>query len=343
MAARALVAGVFGAYYHVLPLAEPLAGESRRRFLGERFKAKPRGKLRIEYGEKNAGYNKLRETLLAIGDTVEIEADANNPDTYVITAVDPRRNEINRASFGRQQCLAANVDGVIVMSSIRSPDFNLGFVERCLAEVQIAGAEVILIVNKFDLLQQATGRIAETDDANEKIFAYYEKIGIPVFRESIFGGLSPRLKERLTQGTWLLLGQSGTGKSTLLNKVLGKDLQIVGEVSLIDKGRHTTTNPALYYGAANPDLILIDVPGLREFGMHHRDAQAIRLGFPDFMELQCRFENCLHLREPGCAVKAALEAGDIPEFRYRCYVSMLDTVGENFKPRKGDYWRGIRK
>lgn len=326
MAARALVAGVFGAYYHVLPF--PLGGA--------RFKAKPRGKLRIDYKEKNTGYNKLRETLLAIGDTVEIETDANNPDTYIITSVDPRRNAVHRASFGRQQCLAANIDGVVVMASIRSPDFNLGFVERCLAEIQIAGIDPVLIVNKFDLIDSL-------DTENEKIFDYYTKIGVSVFRESVQGGLTPALKARLNTGTWLLLGQSGTGKSTLLNKILGEDLQVVGEVSLIDKGRHTTTNPALYYSARHQNLILIDVPGLREFGMHHRDAQELRMGFPDFAELTCRFENCLHLKEPGCGVKAALEAGDIPEFRYRCYVSMLDTVGENFKPRKGDYWRGIRK
>lgn len=329
-AARALVAGIFGAYYHVLPL--PFGTDAE----GKRFKAKTRGKLRIEYREKNEGYKKLRESLLAIGDIVEIDTDANNPDTYIITAVEKRRNAIHRASFGRQQCLAANVDGVVVMASIRSPDFNLGFVERCIAEVRIAGADVILVVNKFDLV--------ETLDADtENIFTYYRKIALPVFQETLQTGLSPGLRDRLSRGTWLLLGQSGTGKSTLLNKLFGEDLQIVGEVSLINKGRHTTTNPALYYSPRRNDLILIDVPGLREFGMHHREAQEIRVGFPDFAELQCRFENCLHLKEPGCAVKAAIESGEIPEFRYRCYVSMLDTVGENFKPRKGDYWRGIRK
>lgn len=329
-ALRALVAGIFGAYYHVLPL--PFGTDAE----GKRFKAKTRGKLRIEYKEKNAGYNKLREMLLAIGDTVEITEDSNNPDTYVIQSVDERRNAIHRASFGRLQCLAANVDGVVVMASIRSPDFNLGFVERCIAEVRIAGVDVILVVNKFDLVD-----ILDEDTAN--IFAYYRKIALPVFQETLQTGLSPELRERLNHGTWLLLGQSGTGKSTLLNKLFGEDLQIVGEVSLINKGRHTTTNPALYYSPRRSDLILIDVPGLREFGMHHREAQEIQMGFPDFAEKQCRFENCLHLKEPGCAVKAALEAGEIPEFRYRCYVSMLDTVGENFKPRKGDYWRGIRK
>jgi ribosome biogenesis GTPase / thiamine phosphate phosphatase len=324
--ARALVAGVFGAYYHVLPL--PLGPE--------RLKAKPRGKLRVDYKEKNAGYNKLRETLLAIGDTVTIENDPQNPDTVVITAVDERRNAVHRASFGRQQCLAANVEGVVIMSSIRSPDFNLGFVERCMAEIQLVGVPVILIVNKFDLAHAITAD-------EENILSYYKKIGIPVFQESVLKGISPELTAKLGKGTWLILGQSGTGKSTLLNRLLGEELQTVGEVSLIDKGRHTTTNPALYFSTKQEGLILIDVPGLREFGMHHRQAQEIRLGFPDFTERQCRFENCLHLREPGCGVKAALEAGEIPEFRYRCYVSMLDTVGEDFKPRKGDYWRGIRK
>jgi ribosome biogenesis GTPase / thiamine phosphate phosphatase len=323
---RALVAGVFGAYYHVLPLP----------FCGERYKARTRGKLRIDYQEKNAGYKKLREALLCIGDTVTIAEDPQNPDTYVIKDVDKRRNAIHRASFGRMQCLAANVDGVVIMASINSPDFNLGFVERCMAEVRIAGIDAVLIVNKLDLVDKPSEDLTN-------IFNYYAKIGIKIFLESIRNGLSSGLQDTLARGTWLLLGQSGTGKSTLLNRVFGENLQTVGDVSLIQKGRHTTTNPALYYSPNNSELVLIDVPGLREFGLHHREAIEMRDGYSDFAEFACRFENCLHLNEPGCGVKAALETGEIPEFRYRCYVSMLDTVGENFKPRKGDYWRGIRK
>jgi len=329
---RALVAGVFGAFYHVLLFTE----HEGRRFFGERRLAKPRGKLRIDYRERNTGYNKLRETLLAIGDVVEVSVDAKNPETMLIVAVEKRRNAIHRASFGRQQCLAANVDGVVIMASVRSPDFNLGFVERCLAEVTIARADVALVVNKYDLV---TGG----DEETEKVLAYYEKCGFSVFRESVLGGVSEGLAERLESGTWLLLGQSGTGKSTLMNRLLGDERQVVGEVSQIEKGRHTTTNPALHFSPRHTQLVLIDVPGLREFGLHHRHAQEIRMGYPDFLRHPCRFENCLHLHEPGCGVKTAIASGELPEFRYRCYVSMLDTVQENFKPRKGDYWRGIRK
>ncbi len=324
---KALVAGVFGAYHHVLPY--PLVSRA------ERFKAKARGKLRIEYRERNEGYQKLRESLLAVGDIVDISEDAKNPDTWIIESVDKRRNAVHRASFGRQQCLAANIDGVVVMASVRSPDFNLGFVERCLAEIQISGVSVMLIVNKFDLVDQV-------DAETEKILGWYEKIPFAVYRETLKDGLSPALRAKFSSGTWLLLGQSGTGKSTLLNQLFGQSLQAVGEVSLINKGRHTTTNPALYCDPENSQLVLIDVPGLREFGMHHRDAQEIRQAYPDFMQYQCRFENCLHLNEPGCEIKKAVEVGELPEFRYRFYVSMLDTVKENFKPRKGDYWRGIR-
>lgn len=334
-ATRALVAGLFGAYYHVLPLDTPSATRGEP-LLRPRLQAKTRGKLRIDYREKNQGYKKLRESLLAIGDIVEIEPDANNAETWVIQSVEERRNAIHRASFGRQQCLAANVDGVVVMASVRSPEFNLGFVERCLAEIRIAGVEVILVVNKFDLLEAP-------DKDTESILTYYEKTGLQVYRESVQGELSADLKARLDHGTWLLLGQSGTGKSTLLNRVFGENVQIVGEVSLINKGRHTTTNPALFYSPLKDDLVLIDVPGLREFGMHHRDVHEIRGGYPDFDEFPCRFEDCRHLNEPGCGIKEALAEGKIPEFRYRYYVAMLDTVDESFKPRKGDYWRGIRK
>lgn len=328
---RALVAGLFGAYYHVIPLADVPSAVGSKRLL-----AKTRGKLRIDYREKNEGYNKLRESLLSIGDIVAIADDVKNTETCVITGVEPRRNAIHRASFGRQQCLAANVDGVVVMTSVAAPDFNLGFAERCLAEINIAGVDVFVIANKCDLVTEITDNL-------EEIFSWYERIGIAVFRESLLQKQSKALQERLARGTWLLLGQSGTGKSTLLNKILGADLQVVGDVSLIQKGRHTTTNPALFASAAHPDLALIDVPGLREFGLHHREPTEIRTGYPDFMTLQCRFENCLHLNEPGCGVKAALANRDLPEFRYRSYVGLLDTVNEHFKPRKGDYWRGIRK
>ncbi|MBV6493951.1 MAG: putative ribosome biogenesis GTPase RsgA [Turneriella sp.] len=328
---RALIAGIFGAYYHILPFIEH---EGKRIFL-PRLKAKTRGKLRIDYQEKNVGYKKLRETLLAVGDVATISYDEKNLETAVITGVEARHNAIHRASFGRQQCLAANVDGVLVMASILSPDFSLGFVERSLAEIHIAGAKAALIVNKYDLVKK---RIDET----ENIFNYYEKIGIHVFRESVKISLSEKLRNFLIQGTWLILGQSGTGKSTLLNRALEGDIQSVGELSLIEKGRHTTTNPALYFNPKQAGLVLIDVPGLREFGMHHRDAHEVKQGFPDFTSYACRFENCIHLKEPGCAIKNAVEAGDIPQFRYRSYVSMLDTVSEDFKPRKGDYWRGIK-
>lgn len=329
---KALVAGVFGAFYHVLPFTE----KEGRRHYGERCLAKTRGKLRIDYREKNTGYNKLRESLLAIGDIVDIGVDSQNTETMVIYSVEQRRNAIHRASFGRQQCLAANVDGVVVMASVRSPEFNLGFVERCLAEANIAGVAVVLVVNKYDL-------VVAGERETESLLDYYSRCGFKVFRESILNGPSENLKQSLALGTWLILGQSGTGKSTLMNALLGEERQAVGEVSQIDKGRHTTTNPVLYYSPQQVQLTLIDVPGLREFGMQHREAREIRLGYPDFMRYACRFEDCLHLNEPGCGVKDALARGELADFRYRCYKAILDSVRESFKPRKGDYWRGVRR
>lgn len=329
---KALVAGVFGAFYHVLPFTEI---DGRRNY-GERSLAKPRGKLRIDYREKNTGYNKLRENLLAIGDIVEVGVDSQNTETMVIFAVEKRRNAIHRASFGRQQCLAANVDGVVVMASVRSPEFNLGFVERCLAEANIAGVAVVLVINKYDLAPHG-------DRETDSVADYYARCGFSIFRESIVTGPSEQLKQTVASGTWLILGQSGTGKSTLMNALLGEKRQAVGEISQIEKGRHTTTNPVLYYSPQQVQLTLVDVPGLREFGMHHREAQEIRLGYPDFLRYACRFEDCLHRNEPGCGVKAALERGELADFRYRCYLSILDSVQESFKPRKGDYWRGVRR
>jgi ribosome biogenesis GTPase len=222
------------------------------------------------------------------------------------------------------------------MASLRSPDFNPGFVERCLVEVIIAGAEFALVVNKYDL-------VTESDPESEQFLSYYEKCGFSVFRESILRGISEELAKRVAAGTWLLLGQSGTGKSTLMNRLLGADRQAVGEISQIEKGRHTTTNPVLHLSPRQAQLALIDVPGLREFGLKHRDVQEIRNGYPDFLQYACRFENCLHLNEPGCAVKNAVAKSELPEFRYRYYSAIIDALNEDYKPRKGDYWRGVRK
>ncbi|MCX7632240.1 MAG: ribosome small subunit-dependent GTPase A [Turneriella sp.] len=329
---QALIAGIFGAYYHVLPFTE----NNGKRQYHERRLAKPRGKLRIEYREKNTGYNKLHESLLAIGDIVTVEEDTKNLDILAISAVAERRNAIYRASFERQQCLAANTDGVIVFTSFTMPDFNHGFVERCLAEVQIAGAAAILLVNKIDLYH-------EPEPEKEAILGYYHNCGIPVYRESVLERISEKLKSHLTEGIWLLLGQSGTGKSTFMNRLLGENLRAVGELSQVQKGRHTTTNPALYFSKHHEHLALIDVPGLREFGLRHRSPQELRLGYPDFLRFPCRFENCLHCDEPDCGVKTALAEGKIPAFRYNAYRAILATLQEEFKPRKGDYWRGIRR
>ena len=322
----AIVSGVYGAFFHVTFEQNPQV----------KYLAKTRGKLRIEYKKRNTGYQNLKEALLAVGDRVQVEPDTHQNDHYAIVNVEPRVNSIHRASFGRRQCLAANIDGVLVVTSYEQPDFNFGFIERCIAEAHLAEIPVSLIINKNDL------RKTEPHEA-DLYAAHYRTLGIHVFSENLKLAPSNELTKHLQRGYFLLLGQSGTGKSTLLNKVFAIDLQEIGEISLIQKGRHTTTNPILLFSPKLNNLALIDVPGLREFGMQHRSIDEMRHAFPEFSNFTCRFDNCSHRKEPGCGVREAAEAGYIPLFRYQSYQSMIASLDENFRPRRGDYWRGIKQ
>lgn len=343
---KAVIAGVYGAFYHVRILNEKDIPESFRSFAlvqkghGAVFLAKPRGKLRLDAKSKNAGYNVIPQMLLAIGDYIDVEFTKQSSDTDTllsITAFHERKNSMHRAAFARNQCLAANLNHVVIMTAYAEPAYNPGFTERVLAESVIAGIDTAIVLNKEDLKKNLSDEILAV--INERI-SFYSSFGIHIFHERLQETVSDNLRSYLHNGRSLLVGLSGSGKSTLLNKISGEKIQQTAEVSDIKKGRHTTTNPIAYL--CDDNIELIDVPGLREYGLQHRNLTQLRMAFPEFYDYPCRFENCSHKNEPGCGVQLAVNEGKIPAFRYQSFLSLTEGLSESYKPRKGDYWRGIR-
>ena len=239
----------------------------------------------------------------ACGDWVRISP--VNSEQAVIEDYLPRQSLLYRQDAWKTKLIAANVDKLfIVTAAVPAPNELL--LQRALLAAEAAGIEAAVVVNKADLPETAAWR--------EKL-SFYESLGYPVAETCALDN-ADNLRPLMQGHTNIFLGQSGVGKSTLTNALLGSDAARVGEISTaLDSGKHTTTHAQLY--DLNEETKLIDSPGLQEFGLHHLDAAQLLRYFPDLRHLagQCRFHNCTHRAEPGCAVKNAAEAGAIRETR----------------------------
>lgn len=239
----------------------------------------------------------------ACGDWVRISP-VNN-EQAVIEDYLPRQSLLYRQDAWKTKLIAANVDKLfIVTAAVPAPNELL--LQRALLAAEAAGIGAVVVVNKADLPETAGWR--------EKL-SFYESLGYPVIETCALDN-ADNLRPLMQGHTNIFLGQSGMGKSTLTNALLGSDAARVGEISTaLDSGKHTTTHAQLY--DLNEETKLIDSPGLQEFGLHHLDAAQLLHYFPDLRHLagQCRFHNCTHRAEPGCAVKSAAEAGAIREAR----------------------------
>ncbi len=239
----------------------------------------------------------------ACGDWVRISP-VNN-EQAVIEDYLPRQSLLYRQDAWKTKLIAANVDKLfIVTAAVPAPNELL--LQRALLAAEAAGIGAVVVANKADL--------PETADWLEKL-SFYESLGYPVIETRALDN-ADNLRPLMQGHTNIFLGQSGMGKSTLTNALLGSDTARVGEISTaLDSGKHTTTHAQLY--DLNEQTKLIDSPGLQEFGLHHLDAAQLLHYFPDLRHLagQCRFHNCTHRAEPGCVVKNAAEAGEIREAR----------------------------
>ena len=251
------------------------------------------------------------------GDNVIWQPTTN--DEGVVIAVQPRDTALSRPDFsGRDKAIAANITQlVVVLASQPEPSGYL--LDQYLVAAERIGVRGLVCLNKADLLDQR-GRM----DFRQR-FGHYEDLGYPVVQISAKTehGLDPLL-DMLRDQTSILVGQSGVGKSSLINALIPRQEVLEGGLSdATGLGRHTTSAATLYQLESGGELI--DSPGVRSFRLGQLSRQELERGFRDFLPYlgQCRFHNCAHLEEPGCAIRAAVEAGEINRARLESYQHMV--------------------
>jgi ribosome biogenesis GTPase len=264
---------------------------------------------------------------VAVGDEVEIETEDQLENTVVITKIHDRRNYINRQSprFKHQQhIVAANIDQSLLLATLKEPRTSQGFIDRFLVASEAYHVPAIIVFNKADLFRKK-----ETEQF-EELKAMYQRIGYKVFLISVKSNQGIEgVKKELENKTTLISGHSGVGKSSLLNIIFPEMSLKTGDISgWSGKGQHTTTFAEMFdlsFGGS-----IIDTPGMREFGLIDISKQELSHYFPEMRDrLQnCQFNNCLHVNEPGCAIKEAVIEGEIDENRYVSYVNILDSIEE---------------
>ena len=262
---------------------------------------------------------------VAVGDYVKISMREDN--TAYISDILPRRNYIVRKASNlskQSHILAANVDVCLLVVTVNYPATSTTFIERFLASDEAYRVPVVLVVNKADLYSEA--ELASM----ESLIALYESIGYRCLRTVATDGQGiEELKEIVKGRVSLLAGNSGVGKSSLVNAVSPETAARIGEISKIhNKGMHTTTYSEMF--ELMPGSYLVDTPGVKGFGTYDMEIEEIADYFIEIFECSkgCRFGNCTHIHEPGCAVVAAVERGDIALSRYSSYLSMIEEKKE---------------
>jgi ribosome biogenesis GTPase len=293
---------------------------------GEFYECRIKGKFRMR-GIKNTNP-------VAVGDIVHFELEQDNKSSDgIITEIEARRNYIIRKSVNlskQTHIIAANLDQVFLMVTLKKPRTFTGFIDRFLATSEAYEIPVILLFNKVD--------IYDLEELNEVRYLadLYRKIGYTCIGLSAKTGKNvARVQEMMREKISMFAGHSGVGKSTLINFIApGLELrtEVVSEQHL--QGQHTTTFAEMY--DLEEGARIIDTPGIKGFGL---DMEKEEIGdyFPEFFALkgECKFNNCLHLDEPNCAVKDALERDEVAWSRYKSYVAMV--IGEDDTYRMDNY------
>lgn len=275
-----------------------------------------RMRIRLADGTDTEARIKGKRQRPVCGDIVTVEAISGESD-WLITAIGERRNALTRPNRrGEAEVLAANIDKLCAVAALAPrPDWYI--VDRYLGAAEFMGTTGLVILNKSDLLDTADGRDSEAD----RILDDYRRIGYTVITCSAATGAGlESLLDALSGSTSILVGQSGVGKSSLINRLLDVEAMRTGELSGKHReGRHTTVNSVML------DLpgggAVIDSPGVRDYAPAIEAQVNVATGFREIRNAaqDCRFANCQHMKEPGCAVKAAVEAGNISERRYESY------------------------
>jgi ribosome biogenesis GTPase len=261
---------------------------------------------------------------VAVGDLVELEAEPD-AENFIITEIHDRKNHINRQAPGQrmhQHVVAANIDQALVFATLREPKTSSGFIDRYLVACEAYHIPAIVIFNKSDLYRN------KENELFQELRDIYKDVGYKVVLMSIPENRGvEEVKDLLRDKTSLISGHSGVGKSSFINAVFPERQLKTQEVSgWSGKGMHTTTFAEMFdlpFGGR-----IIDTPGMREFGIRDIEKQELSHYFPEMRRLinDCQFNNCLHINEPGCAVKKGLEEGKVSVERYVSYCNILDSL-----------------
>ncbi|GAB3798677.1 ribosome small subunit-dependent GTPase A [Spirosoma humi] len=260
---------------------------------------------------------------IAVGDRVLFDVEDEAENTAIITDIAPRDNYIIRQSVHKTahgHMLAANIDQAVLLATLAMPRTSTGFIDRFLVSAESFRIPTTIVFNKIDILNE------EGLAFQQEIIELYERIGYNCLSTSATENEGvDAFRELLDQKVTLVAGHSGVGKSSLVNAI-APDLNLrTNEVSTFaNKGVHTTTFAEMFELA--PDTYIIDTPGIKELGLMDTSKTEIGHYFPEMRDRlnKCRFNNCLHINEPGCAIKEAVGEGDIAESRYMSYLSMME-------------------
>jgi ribosome biogenesis GTPase len=291
--------------------------------LGATYQCRIKGKFRLK-GIKSTNP-------ISVGDIVDFELETNNDDeTGVIHKIHDRTNYIVRKSVNlskQTHIIASNIDQVFLLITIDNPPTFTSFIDRFLVTAEAYQIKTVLLFNKVDTYSQ------ETLDEVKYLAHVYRKIGYECIGISAETGKNlDKVKALMIGKVSMFAGHSGVGKSTLVNAIEpGLDLKTKAISSQHSQGQHTTTFAEMFN--LSFDAKIIDTPGIKGFGIVDMDKEEVADYFPEFFKLKqdCKFNNCLHVEEPKCAVKDALDNDEVSFSRYRSYLKILEGEDEHYR------------
>jgi ribosome biogenesis GTPase len=284
---------------------------------GEVYKARLKGKFKID--------NITSTNPIAVGDFVDVDKEDVAEESVVVNNIYPRKNYITRQSphnKHQHHIIASNLDQSLLFATLKEPKTSSGFLDRFLVASEAYHVPAIIVFNKSDLYK------AKEQEKYEELKEIYESIGYRILSMSVSKNIGvEEVKDLLKDKTTLISGHSGVGKSSFINTIFPELLLKTQDVSgWSGKGLHTTTFAEMFdlpFGGK-----IIDTPGMREFALMDIEKQELSHYFPEMRSLinECRFNNCMHIDEPDCAVTKSVEEGKISSQRYISYLNILSSM-----------------